>query len=81
MRYPELHTFRHSFISNALCNRTPEAIVRNWVGQIDPETIKLYTHVLDPSSQDAMRRLTEANHARVAQPGKEVSDDRMDGPR
>lgn len=66
-----LHTFRHSFISNALVNRTPEAIVRKWCGQIDPETIKIYTHVVDDVSLEAMQRLAGIN----SQPrGKEASE-------
>ena len=56
-----LHTFRHSFISHALTQGIPEAIVRQWVGHVDPEVIKHYTHILDEASQAAMRRLAEAN--------------------
>jgi site-specific recombinase XerD len=57
----KLHTFRHFFISNALMRGIPEAIVRKWVGHVDPEVIKLYTHVHDGISQMAMRSLSEAN--------------------
>ena len=39
-----LHTFRHAFISLALINGVPEATVRKWVGHVDPETMKRYTH-------------------------------------
>jgi len=42
-----LHTFRHSFISHALTQGVPEAIVRLWVGRVDREVIKLYTHIAD----------------------------------
>lgn len=56
-----LHTFRHGFISNALTKGVPEAIVRAWVGHVDPEILKLYTHVMDEASQTAMARLVEAN--------------------
>ncbi|MEN6496196.1 MAG: site-specific integrase, partial [Thermoguttaceae bacterium] len=58
-----LHTFRHSFISHALTQGIPEAIVRQWVGHVDPEVIKLYTHVLDETSQAAMKRLSGGNGA------------------
>jgi integrase/recombinase XerD len=52
-----IHTFRHAFISQALTLGIPEAIVRNWVGHVDAEVIKLYTHIADVPSQAAMRRL------------------------
>ena len=57
----KLHTFRHTFISNALLKRVPPAVVREWVGHVDEEIIKLYTHVHDSASQAAMQRLGEAN--------------------
>ena len=56
-----LHTFRHSFISNALMTGIAEAIVRHWVGHVDREVMKLYTHIADEASQAAMQRLAEAN--------------------
>jgi len=74
-----LHTFRHSFISNALTNGIPEAIVRQWVGHVDPEILKHYTHVLDQTSQAARRRLDEANQTQAAQSGKEATDESSDG--
>ena len=55
------HTFRHAFISNALIDGTPEAIVRKWVGHVDPQILKLYTHIADEASQTAMQRLNELN--------------------
>lgn len=55
-----LHTFRHSFISAALLAGTPEAVVRSWVGHVDREVLKLYTHIANADSQSAMKRLTEA---------------------
>ena len=39
----------------------PEAIVRQWVGHVDPEMLKLYTHILDEASQAAMQRLAGLN--------------------
>jgi site-specific recombinase XerD len=73
-----LHTFRHSFISHALTQGTPEAIVRQWVGHVDPEVLKIYTHVLDEASQAAMQRLAEADNHSNAQKGKEAHDDCTD---
>ena len=67
-----LHTFRHSFISNALTQGIPEAIVRKWVGHVDPEVIKHYTHILDEASQAAMRRLAGATNTLNAPKGKEA---------
>lgn len=58
----KLHTFRHTFISNALLKGVPPAVVREWVGQVDEAIIKLYTHVHDSASQAAMQRLGEANN-------------------
>jgi integrase len=52
-----LHTFRHSFVSHALTKGTPEAVVREWVGHLDKDVLKLYTHIADESSQNAMERL------------------------
>jgi integrase/recombinase XerD len=52
-----LHTFRHSFISHALTSGVPEAIVRDWVGHVDREIIRVYTHIADPISRSAMQGL------------------------
>jgi integrase/recombinase XerD len=51
-----LHTFRHAFISRALTAGVPEAIVREWVGHVDRDVMKLYTHIASAASQAAMRR-------------------------
>src|SRR5205823_8484629 len=51
-----LHTFRHAFISTALTHGIPEAIVREWVGHVDRDIMRLYTHIASESSQAAMRR-------------------------
>jgi integrase len=56
-----VHTFRHAFISHALIRGIPEAIVRQWVGHVDEEIFRLYTHIADASSQAAMQRLGNAN--------------------
>jgi integrase len=63
-----VHTFRHAFISRALTMGTAEAIVREWVGHVDEEVLKLYTHIADPSSQAAMQRLAGGNQKEL-QPG------------
>jgi integrase len=52
-----LHTFRHSFISHALTSNIPEAIVRNWVGHVDPEIIRVYTHIADKQSHAGIELL------------------------
>jgi integrase len=51
------HTFRHSFISHALMRGVPEAMVREWVGHVDPDTIRHYTHIADEQSHACMDRL------------------------
>ena len=56
-----LHTFRHAFISTALTNGIPEAVVRSWVGHVDSEIMRLYTHINNQTSQAAMARLATAN--------------------
>jgi integrase len=52
-----LHTFRHCFISHALTQGVPEAIVRDWVGHVDQEIIRVYTHIANTISRSAMRGL------------------------
>jgi len=56
----KLHTFRHSFISHALTRGIPEAIVREWVGHVDPEVTRIYTHVASEISRAAMAQLSES---------------------
>jgi integrase len=68
----KLHMFRHTFISDALLKGTPVAVVRDWVGHVDPQIIQHYTHVHNEASQAAMQRLSEAN--KVLQPSKEAQD-------
>lgn len=63
LKLPEkLHTFRHSFISNALLEGTAVAVLREWVGHIDRSIIDLYTHIHNGPSPAVMQRRTEANH-------------------
>lgn len=52
-----LHTFRHAFISNAVTRNVAEAIIRSWVGHVDAEILRLYTHINDQASQSAMRAM------------------------
>jgi len=52
----KLHTFRHTFISHALLT-APEPVVRSWVGHVDAETIRLYTHVAEAVSRAYIGRL------------------------
>ncbi|MDB5307239.1 MAG: hypothetical protein JWO38_1441 [Gemmataceae bacterium] len=65
----KLHTFRHSFISNALLKGVPVAVVREWVGHVDDEIIRHYTHVHNAASQAAMQRLAEANQGSPKEEG------------
>lgn len=54
-----LHTFRHAFISRALTGGIPESVVREWVGHVDRDVMKLYTHIASATSQEAMRKLSK----------------------
>ncbi len=56
-----LHTFRHAFISHSLIQGTPESVVRSWVGHVDSEIIRRYTHVADPISKSQMRTLFDSS--------------------
>jgi integrase len=55
----KIHTFRHAFLSHALIRGIPEALVRAWAGHVDWNILKLYTHIANSDSQDAMKRLSE----------------------
>jgi integrase len=59
-----LHTLRHAFVSNALIEGTPEAVVRSWVGHADPQIMQHYTHISDAASQQARKKLAAANAAK-----------------
>ena len=54
----KLHTFRHAFISQALMNGVPEAVVRHWVGHVDRQIIRLYTHIHDFASHGFVQRFS-----------------------
>jgi len=64
-----LHTFSHAYISQALIQGIPEAIVRQWVGHVDRDVMRLYTHIADEASQAAMQRLSDANSKTTAAQG------------
>lgn len=54
-----LHTFRHTYISQALSRGVPEAVVRSWVGHVDDAVIRLYTHISDEVSQAYVTRFSQ----------------------
>ena len=70
-----LHTFRHAFISHALTSGIPEAIVRQWVGHVDREIIKRYTHIADTASQAAMQRLASGETLKLQTSNGEVKNE------
>lgn len=55
----KLHSFRHSFISRCLTNGIEEAVVRSWVGHVDPSIMRLYTHITSKVSQARIKLLGE----------------------
>ena len=57
----KLHTFRHAFISRCLMSGIEEAVVRSWVGHVDPEILKIYTHIASQLSQNRIKRLGSAS--------------------
>jgi integrase len=72
-----LHTFRHAFISRALASGIPESQVRAWVGHVDRDVIKLYTHIADCQSQQAMQKLSSTS-TKVAFANKDMDHDSRD---
>jgi hypothetical protein len=50
------------------------AVVREWVGHVDDEVIKLYTHVHDHASQAAMQRLSNATEGHEGELTQEGTD-------
>ena len=73
-----VHTFRHSFISRAIIAGVPEAVVRTWVGHVDQEIMRRYTHIADAASQAAIRRLSEPQDSSVNRPEKDDDDNESD---
>lgn len=47
----------------ALMAGVPEAVVRSWVGHVDRDILKLYTHIAAAASQSAMQCLAEAHNS------------------
>jgi hypothetical protein len=64
--------------SAALAPGIPEAIVRQWVGHVDAEVLKLYTHIADAASQAAMQRLEGANQNPQQQGGPKDGQQKPD---
>lgn len=60
----KLHTFRHSFISHAIVNGVPPAVVRSWVGHVDDRILARYTHIADEQSNSRMRTLFQGSNRR-----------------
>jgi len=72
-----LHTLRHAFISKALLAGIPEAVVREWVGHVDRDILRLYTHIASAASQEAMRRFA-SQPAEVPKKGEISQEDQGD---
>lgn len=66
-----LHTFRHSFISFAAVEGVPERVLRKWIGHVDREILDWYFHLADATSQEAMKRLSDAAKNKAKQKEKE----------
>jgi site-specific recombinase XerD len=49
-----------------LTSGIPEAIVREWVGHVDRETIRIYTHIARAQSREALDRLFPRSNATKA---------------
>jgi integrase len=72
----KIHTFRHAFLSHALIRGTPEALVRAWAGHVDWNILKLYTHIANTDSQEAMKRLSNTEgRTRVSKESEEEKSD------
>jgi site-specific recombinase XerD len=82
-----LHTFRHSFISRCLMKGIPEAVVRDVVGHVDSEILKLYTHIASQESQAAIHKFARATPAEGTTDGLDSAqvqhnrEEGTDGPR
>ena len=64
------HTFRHTYISQALAAGVPEAVVQSWVGHVDRNVIRLYTHISDEVSQGYVSRFSAASRTEESQSNK-----------
>lgn len=52
-----LHTYRHAFISHLISTGVPEAVIRSIVGHVDERILRLYIHIADQRSQEAVRQI------------------------
>ncbi len=52
-----LHTFRHSFASNAIASGIPADIVRGILGHVDRLMLEHYTHISSQTAQQAMKKM------------------------
>ena len=59
-----LHTFRHTFVSQAIARGVPVPVVRQWVGHIDPQVTEMYTHMTNKDSRRWLAALLEDNSAK-----------------
>lgn len=69
----KLHSFRHGFISRCLTLGIEESVVRSWVGHVDPEIMRLYTHIRIPVSQERIQRLKRPSAPEDGHAGSGVS--------
>ena len=69
------HTFRHTFVSQALAAGVPEAVVQSWVGHVDRDVIRLYTHISDEVSQGYVSRFSAASRTAESQPNESMDGD------
>ena len=68
-----MHTFCRAFIWRALTAGVPESVVRDWVGHVDRDVLRLYTHIASATSQAAMRGLSQPSpEARTPVSGRAI---------
>jgi hypothetical protein len=60
-----LHTFRHTFISQALMRNVPEATVR---ARVDEDILRLYAHVSDAASRAFIGRFSDGQTNGITPP-------------
>lgn len=63
----KLHSFRHSFVSRCLTKGIEAAVVRSWVGHLDPAIMQLYVHITSKVSQDRIKLLGEPGDGKSGQ--------------
>jgi hypothetical protein len=54
----ESHPCLHTFMPQSLVSGIPEGMVRDWVGHLDRDILRLYAHIASIESQSAMRQVT-----------------------